>query len=88
MNHKKSQEQSTELFQKAQPFLNEINYTGLLPKEELCSLIKKARYVDVRVRCEGREYYFEADFLKDLLHKVDEIQTRKILLEKNINETE
>ncbi len=88
MEHKQSSEQSSELFQQAKPFLDKIDYTSLLSKETLLSLIKGARYVDVRVRYEGREFYFEADFLKNLLHKIDEIQTRKILLEKTINETE
>lgn len=81
MEHKQSLEQSTALFQKAKPFLDDINYTSL-PNDVLLSLIKGARFVDVRVRNNGREYYFEADFIKDLLYKIDEIQTRKILLEK------
>lgn len=82
MIHKLTSEETTHLFESAKPYLKEISYT-YLSKEERLKIIKRARFLDVRVRSEGREYYFEADFLKDLLSKLDDILTRKILTEKN-----
>ncbi len=83
MEHKLSSQETTKLFEKAKPYLNQIDYTHLSQEERL-RIIKSARFLDVRVKSDGREYYFEADFLKHLLDIVDNIQTRKVLNEKKI----
>jgi hypothetical protein len=84
MKHELTSDESTDLFDKAKPYLRQIDYTHL-SKEERLRIIKSARFLDVRVRGDGREYYFEANFIKDLLEIVDNIQTRKVLNEKNID---
>ena len=67
MEHRLTPDETSKLFEMAKPILNEINYTKLSQEERL-RLIKSARFLDVRVRSEGREYYFEADFIKSLLY--------------------
>ena len=81
MEHRLTPDETSKMFEMAKPILNEINYTKLSQKERL-DLIKGARFLDVRVRKDGREYYFEADFLKSLLDKLDDVLTRELLMEK------
>lgn len=81
MKHNLTLDESTDLFAKAKPYLKQIDYT-YLSNEERLRIIKSARFLDVRVRADGREYYFEANFLKNILDVVDHIQTRKVLNEK------
>ena len=54
-------DETTKLFEQAKPFLNQINVTKSKSKEDLFKLFMKARFIDVRVRVGGREYFFEGE---------------------------
>ena len=37
--------------------------------DEKIQLILSARFIDIKIRKDGKEYEFEGDFIKDLIYK-------------------
>lgn len=60
-------EETTKLFEQAESFLNQINVTGLMTEEEKLKLFFGARFIDIRVRMDGREYFFEGESIRSIL---------------------
>lgn len=64
-----SNDETTAIFDMAKAYLNQINCTYAYTIEQRLKLIQSARFLDIRVRADGREYLFEGDFIKSLTYK-------------------
>lgn len=63
-------DETTQLFDQAKPYLNQINVTGEMDEDQKLKLFLGARWIDVRVRMDGREYYFEGEFLRTYINSL------------------
>lgn len=66
-------DESTKLFDSAKPFLNQINVTGSTEFPERLRLFMAARFIDVRCRVDGHEYFFEGE---EIRHYINELQKK------------
>jgi len=64
-----SNDETTAYFNNAKVYLDKINCTYATTKEQRLKIIQSARFIDIRVRADGREYFFEGEFIKSLTNK-------------------
>lgn len=63
-------EESTKIFNDAKPFLDQINVTNSTTKKERLGLFMGARFIDVRCRVDGHEYFFEGEEIRSYIHEL------------------
>lgn len=63
-------DESTEIFQSAKPFLDKINVTYCKSKEERLKLFMAARFIDIRCRVDGHEYFFEGEEIRSYIQEL------------------
>lgn len=61
---KLTDEETSELYMVVSKKLVPINVTGEMTEDEKMRLFLGARFIDVRCRKDGREYFFEGNFLR------------------------
>lgn len=63
-------DETSKIFEEAKTFLDQINIT-YRNNDELLKIFNSARFIDIRCRADGREYYFEGNFIR---WKIAELQ--------------
>lgn len=70
-------DESTKIFDDAKPFLNQINVTSSTTRKERLRLFMSARFIDVRCRVDGHEYFFEGEEIRSYIHELQKKLSKK-----------
>ena len=70
-------DESTKIFDDAKPFLNQINVTGSTTRKERLRLFMSARFIDVRCRVDGHEYFFEGEEIRSYIRELQKELSKK-----------
>lgn len=65
-----SNEQSTKIFKEAEPILNKIKLHQLTNDEKLV-VFMGARFIDIRCRKDGYEYFFEGESIRWYINELE-----------------
>ncbi len=69
-------DETTRLFDSAKPFLDQINVTYSTTPEERLKLFMGARFIDIRCRADGREYYFEGEKIRSHIQDLQNLSSQ------------
>ena len=70
-------DESTKIFELARPFLNLINVTYAKNQSERLKLFMSARFIDIRCRVDGHEYFFEGEEIRSHIQDLTKKSMKK-----------
>jgi hypothetical protein len=72
-----SNDESTKIFELARPFLDRINVTYCKNPAERLKLFMSARFIDIRCRVDGHEYFFEGEDIRSHIQDLTKKSMKK-----------